>query len=169
MLLLLIIMMMIIRLSGLIRRDQMPSFDYNIVVDTREQLPLWKTRVVSKKLDVGDYSIEGFEDKISIERKSLADLFGTLGKGHKRFKKEIERASEHDFFCVVIEGSLTSCLEKSFEGAYHTKMKGYVILSILCTIMLKYNVPFFFTNGRVESKRLIKNILNSYYKIKTFK
>ncbi|RLA43292.1 MAG: hypothetical protein DRR04_12080 [Gammaproteobacteria bacterium] len=139
---------------------------YTIVCDTREQKPLWKTNVTRKKLDVGDYSIEGFEDKITFERKSLADLFGTLGKGHARFKKELERAITQDIkFFIVIEGSLDQCLDKDFPGSYNTKMKGHVIVSILHTIMLKYNIHVVFCTTRNEMKKYIRGVMTSYVNI----
>jgi len=139
--------------------------DYKIVVDTREQLPLWKTKTVKKKLDVGDYSIEGYEDRISIERKSLPDLFGTLGKGHKRFKKELGRAEKLDYFAIVIDGSYTKCVTKDFPGSYHSKMRGYVITAILFTLHIKYGINIFFATDRVESKKIIKEIFKSFIKV----
>ena len=141
--------------------------DYKIIIDTREQKPLWKEgkAAVIGTLKTGDYSIVGYEDKIAIERKSLMDLFGTLGKGHKRFKKELERALELDYFAIIIEGSYSSASNKDFDGSCYSKMKGDVVTSILITIHVKYKVPIFFTNGRIETKRIIKEILNSYSKI----
>jgi len=146
----------------------MKKNDYIIVVDTREQKPLWNEgkNVIRKTLKTGDYSIEGYEDKILIERKSLIDLYGTLGKGHTRFKKELERALELDYFAIVVDGSYSSCYNKDFDGAYHSKMKGYVVTSILFTIHVKYKIPIFFTNGRTETKRVIKEIFNAYVKTK---
>jgi len=139
--------------------------EYTIIVDTREQLPLWTKNVINKKLDVGDYSINGHEDKISIERKSLSDLFGTLGTGHKRFKKELERALKLIYFAIVIDGSYSSCINKEFNGSHHTTMKGEDITSIIMTIHMKYKVPIFFTNGRIESKNIIRSLLTTYYKL----
>ena len=143
----------------------MDKINYTIITDTREQNPLWTKNIINKKLDVGDYSIEGYEDKIAIERKSPGDLFGTLGKGHKRFKKELERALTYDFFAIVIETNYTNILNKEFEGAFHSKMRGYVITSILSTLIIKYNIHVFFCNGRVEAKKLIKDLFNAYVKI----
>ena len=139
--------------------------NYKIIVDSREQKPLWKKNIIVKKLNIGDYSIEGYENKISIERKSLGDLFGTLGKGNKRFKKELEKSKEYDYFAIVIEGSFLSCLNKKFEGAHFSKMKGYIITKIIFTLHIKYGINIFFTNGRVESKSIIKHIFNSYINI----
>lgn len=139
--------------------------DKRIVVDSREQNPLWTKNVTVKKLDTGDYSIEGHENEISIERKSLPDLFGTLGKGHKRFKKELERALKLKYFAIVVEGNITDCINKNFDGSFHSKMKGYVIFKIITTIHIKYKIPVFFVNNRPEAKKLIKEIFESYGKL----
>ena len=150
--------------------DRMKKNNYRLIIDTREQCPLWTTGVLRTKLDVGDYSIEvdgkNLSNEISIERKSLTDLFGTLGHGHKRFKAELERALKLKYFAIVIDGGYTCCINKDFEKSYLLKMRGYVITSILFTIHVKYKIPIFFTQGRTESKRVIKEIFNAYYKIK---
>ncbi len=141
--------------------------DYKIIVDSREKLKLWGNTKV-KTLETGDYTIEidgvSYEDRIAVERKSLGDLFGTLGQGHKRFKAELERALKLDYFAIVIDGSYSSCYNKEFDGSHYSKMRGYVITSILFTIHIKYGIPIFFTNGRIESKRIIKDIFNAYVK-----
>ena len=136
--------------------------DYKIVVDTREQKPLWVKNTIKKGLKIGDYSIEGYEDKISIERKSLADIFGTLTRGHTRFKKELERAMGLEFFAIVIEGSIDDIHNKKFPFSYKTKVKGFVIAKILCTLMVKYKVLVIFSGDRVNSRRIIKELFNSY-------
>jgi len=140
--------------------------EYTIVVDTREQRPLFTKNVSARKLEVGDYSIDGYTEQFAIERKSLSDLFGTLGKGHKRFKKELERAQSYEYFAIVIDGTYSQALNKEFDGSYHSRMRGYVITSILFTLHMKYNINFFFTTGRVESKKVIKELMKAYLKTK---
>jgi ERCC4-type nuclease len=91
---------------------------FTIVVDTREQLPFRFEElrgdgkdgrcplfvpISHSPLATGDYSLEGFEDRIAIERKSLADLFATLSQGRRRFQRELERLAGYDFAAVVIE------------------------------------------------------------------
>lgn len=93
---------------------------FTIIVDTREQAPwsfdqltLWQTaaeggariavRTERGTLTSGDYSIAGMQDRIAIERKSLADLYGTLGKGRARFEAELERLSRLEWAAVIIE------------------------------------------------------------------
>ena len=148
--------------------------EYTIIIDSREKNDLWtkstkNQKIIKRKLDTGDYSIEvdgvDWSDRISIERKNGIDAISTISSGHKRFKKEIARALELDYFAIIIECSHTAMLEKSFEGAHYSKMKGYVANSILSTISVKYGVHLIYTNGRIETKHIIKDLFNSYYKI----
>ena len=39
-------------------------------------------------LKAGDYTIAGLEDVVVVERKSIKDLFGTLGQHRDRFEAE---------------------------------------------------------------------------------
>jgi len=141
-----------------------------IIQDTREQLPLNFRRsknvedIITKKLDTGDYSILGYEDKIAIERKSAMDLFGTLGKGHKRFQRELERAVEMDYFCILVECPFISIYEKSFDNAHRSKMRGDTIIKICYTLKFKYGIDVIFCNGRKESAMIVKNIFMAYLK-----
>ena len=139
-----------------------------VVIDSREQTPLpFKegkivTKVTTQKLDVGDYSISGYEHKIAFERKSLLDLYGTLGKGHARFKNELERAKNHDYFAILIIGSFSSTINKDFDGSHHSKMQGHVIIKILYTLKFRYGVDVIFSNGPLEAMRIIKSIFTAY-------
>jgi len=141
-----------------------------IIIDTREQHPLIfrKSSVIEgtniKKLDVGDYSIAGYENKIAIERKSANDLFQTLGKGHKRFQKELERSKNYDYFAIVVEIPFLKVLSKEFPNSHYIFMRGDVIAQICCTIEVKYGIKFWFCNGRNEVTAVVRNLLKAYWK-----
>lgn len=79
-----------------------------ITTDTREQLTLdfTKFRGVSSvrgTLKTGDYSIQGYEDQITFERKSVQDLVGTLISGHSRFLREMERMRSFKAKYILVE------------------------------------------------------------------
>lgn len=84
---------------------------FSIIVDTREQLPYTfhgmgvVVPTVSIGLRSGDYSNQGMEDRIAIERKSLDDLYGSTTWGRRRFESEIARLNDEilGFAAVVIE------------------------------------------------------------------
>lgn len=95
---------------------------------------------------------DGFIPPISIERKSLSDLVGTLSKGYKRFKKEIIRAKENNIqLIILIECSMTKIL-KGIEESYRS---GDEILQQLFTISVRHKIPFHCCNNREESARWI--------------
>ena len=141
-----------------------------LIIDTREQNPLcFRTSklieaVETKKLNVGDYSIEGYEDKIAIERKSAIDLFGSLGKGHARFKRELERAEGMDYFGILVDASFSAIKSKDFDNSHFSKMKGHVIIQICMTLKLKYNIDVVFCKDRTESASYVRELFKAYMK-----
>jgi hypothetical protein len=94
-----------------------------IIRDTREQLG-WvfdpeekqpsKVQVlgtVTKTLDAGDYSIEGYEHLVRIERKAgFCELFGNMTPvAHKeRFIREMEKLKDIPYKYLVIESVLSN-------------------------------------------------------------
>ena len=94
-----------------------------VIVDTRERTPwtfepqkgiktLEGIKTVRRKLDSGDYSIEGLEDRVAIERKSLDDWVGTVMRERARFYRELDRLRAFAFRCVIIEASLRDIYAK---------------------------------------------------------
>ena len=110
--------------AGLINR-----FDYRqelafenreleFVVDSREKAILKLPIKEIKKIDAGDYTIEG--SNICIERKGIADFCGSVGKNFDRLCRELDRAKTNGIYIVIL-------IEEKFENlnslAYlpHTK------------------------------------------------
>ena len=77
------------------------------IVDTREQLPLnlAPLRTTIGTLQTGDYSVRSLESIVAIERKSLDDLLGCVGRDRERFEKEIQRLLAYPVRCLVIEST----------------------------------------------------------------
>ena len=86
-------------------REQLPFPFDNIRADANQQYRRVHVLQERRGLKSGDYSIDGFEDRIAIERKSHEDLFNTLGRERERFERELERLNEMDFAAIVCEGS----------------------------------------------------------------
>ena len=94
---------------------------YTVIKDTREQdgytFEAFTGRYTSckgmivEKLDTGDYSLEGLEDRLCIERKGrISELAINLGKDKARFMREIERMKEFEFRFLVLEFSFGQSL-----------------------------------------------------------
>lgn len=103
-----------------------------IIFDTREQdgLDFSKFRdvdVVRQGLKTGDYSIQGYEDCICFERKSVADLVGTLIGGHERFLREMDRMKDFKIKYILVEQSAGAvyryCSKLGWEYKFDTIMQ----------------------------------------------
>ena len=78
-------------------------------------------------LYTGDYSIQGLERLVCIERKSADDLLGSITKHRERFEKELQRMKGYETRCIVVE-STWSDIEK---GNYYSKMHPNSVLGTL--------------------------------------
>lgn len=131
-----------------------------IIIDTREQRPLeFKHRFITgcifRKIDAGDYAVEfedGYSPPVVFERKSISDLFGTLGDGYKRFKKEIVRAREANVTIIIIVEQTLFDIKEGIERSFRS---GDTILSQLFTLRARYGIETVFCNGRDECSEYI--------------
>jgi ERCC4-type nuclease len=91
------------------RERQLPTIvipaGFVLIQDTREQKPTFKNddSVIDSCLVTGDYSVLGFEDKVTIERKSVSDLYGSIKR--KNFEARIERMKQMEWAGLMIEGT----------------------------------------------------------------
>jgi len=138
--------------------------DYTIIVDSREQRPLFKGKgVVIRKLDEGDYATEQTINKLVIERKSPGDLYGSLIQGHKRFVAELTRADlKNKKIYVFVECSFNSFITLNWNGGYFRKLKPAVLAKIVGTFEVKYKVNFVWCKGRPDMRVQIKKMLCEY-------
>lgn len=151
---------------------------FTLIVDTREQEP-WVPRlsergkaieipVVRRKLDVGDYSAEGWEHEVAIERKSLADWVGTtFGKTElkdgvvdnwDRFRREIDRARGLRRFWVFIEATR----QDVYGRKYHSKVEPQSVLGRTDSLEVDFGVSVVWCGQRSEAERMMGWFLKRY-------
>jgi ERCC4-type nuclease len=117
-----------------------------IIIDSREQTPWtfadnWPT--MPGTLVTGDYSLENFTDLICIERKSLPDLIGCIGKGRERFKKELKRMQAYKCRAVVIEATY----KKLCAGKWRGKILPSHVIGAIASWGVRFNVEFIFADN----------------------
>lgn len=118
-----------------------------IIIDTREQLPLFKGK--RETLNVGDYTTKKLKGKFHIERKSLSDLYGTLTKGNTRFKYELFRAAYQRITLeVYIEGTLDDFINKRFPKGEERKFTKDGLERLVKTFERKYFLKFNWCKNR---------------------
>ncbi len=132
------------------------SQNFTIIIDTREQEGYsFSCPSVKKKLDAGDYSIEGFEDRVAVERKSLEDFVNTMIRGRKRFYKELRSLQDYEHACVVVEGNLRDLL----TGRYHSGAHPNALLASAVAITINFGIPVFFCGDRQSACRFTEEYL----------
>ena len=129
-----------------------------LILDTREQdgLDFSKFRdtdVVRQGLKTGDYSVQGFEDKLCFERKSVADLVGTLIGGHERFLREMERMKDFEVAYILVEHTAGAvyryCAKQGWELKFDT------IIQSLLAYAYHYHVRVRFCKDREDMAKYI--------------
>lgn len=77
------------------------------IIDTREQAPLdlAPLQIQRGTLDTGDYSLQGLEHVVRIERKSLEDLVGCVGRERERFDREVQRLLAYPVRILLVEAT----------------------------------------------------------------
>lgn len=140
--------------------EKLPE-NYSVFIDSREQNPIKFVRGKVKKLEYGDYTLdESINSNIFIERKSLADLVGTVSRGYERFYREIERAKKDDAYLIVaVEVDYNTF--QSFNKDYrmrHTKVSPEHVFKNMRDLLLEFdNLQFVFFDGRTEfAEKMIK-------------
>jgi len=135
-----------------------------VVVDTREQEPYdfdpQCVTVIRRALPAGDYSIEGFEDSVAVERKSLADFVSTVIRGRDRFQKELKRLQSYEAACVVVEASLRDILEGNYRSGAHPNS----ILGAILSIIVDFGIPVYFCSDRQVACRFVEGYLRRFHR-----
>ena len=121
--------------------------DFTVIKDTREQDGYYFSKfntcagMIEHKLDTGDYSIQGMEDKVCIERKGcVEELAINLGSKKHAFMAEIERMSPFPHKYLVLEFSLSDLLK--FPKDTIIPVKNKASLKITGKYMMKCLVEF---------------------------
>lgn len=137
---------------------------FTVAIDTREQQPYSfenippasysrnKPIVVPTEyigLPEGDYQIVDAPPRfVAVERKSLADLFSTLGQQRERFENEVQRLAEYHFAAIIIEASWPEiCNPWSKWPLFRSRMHPRGIFETASSWSIKYPRVHWITSG----------------------
>lgn len=147
-----------------------------IIVDTREKQPWTFSQsesvgsVVSHKLDTGDYSLVGLEDKLCIERKqSVSELASNITQ--PRFRNVLQRMSAFPYKFLLLEFDygqidkypMGSNIPKSLMDKVH--ISGAFIMKFLSEVQIKYGVHVVPCSNSQYAEHVAINIMKRVYEI----
>lgn len=122
--------------------------DFTIVIDSREQQPYtFPCPTVQRALAAGDYSINGCESQIAVERKSLADFVRTVIHDSDRFRVGLEKLAGYTLACIVVEADLDDVLRGLKQSDLRMVTPAAVLGSAL-HIAMRYRVPVYWCGSR---------------------
>jgi len=141
--------------------------NFTIIIDTRERSPYTFETIdpmpntMVSGLKTGDYSVDGFQDRITVERKSLTDLYGSIGTGRDRFEREMARMYSMDFAAVVVEADWTTIIK---NPPSRSKLKPVSVFATILAWMQRYNVHWLTCPNREFAERATHRILDRWYR-----
>lgn len=145
--------------------------NYKVIKDTREQEG-WFFRpfgncvgMEQRKLDTGDYSIVGLEDKICVERKGcVEELALNLGQDKARFFREIERMAEFPHKFIICEFNAEELIKFPKDTRIPVKNKaavkvtGRYMLKQLVELQLYNDINVVFCGDRYNAFLFVSSI-----------
>lgn len=150
---------------------------FTVAIDTREQrafrftglradacdkyAPLTVPTVVTT-LQSGDYSIVEMESLVAIERKSLADLFNTIGQGRERFDRELQRLNLLSCAAVVVESDWHTIIH---SPPSHSQLNPKIVFRSIIAWQQRYPlVHWWFLSDRRFAEVATLRILERFWK-----
>jgi ERCC4-type nuclease len=144
--------------------------DFTIIIDTREQQPWhFEDRVVAhKKLDTGDYSIEGLQHYFAIERKkSINEIANNIVE--PRFKDVISRMSQLKYSFFLLEFGLTDVLNYPIGSNLPKKLWDKIkispafIMKHILDWQIKHNIKVVFCHNSSNAEQMAEYIMKKMY------
>lgn len=158
---------------------QAPHF--TVIKDTREQDGYYFSAfntcagMIEQKLDTGDYTIQGLEDKVCVERKGcVEELAVNLGQKKYTFLDEIERMASFPHRFIVLEFSLEDLVKFPAETRIPIKNKasvkitGKYMLKCLIEFQIYNNINVLFCGDKYNAFLAVSSIfkrINEMYTI----
>ena len=145
---------------------------YTVIRDTREQEGYYFSEydlclgMIDQKLDTGDYSIVGLEDKICVERKGcVEELAINLGQKKHTFLRGIERMKDFPHKFIILEFSLSELIDFPENSRIPEKSKnsvkitGKYMLKCLMEFQLYDNIHVIFCGNKYNAFLTVSSLL----------
>lgn len=151
------------------------SSSFNVIVDTREKSPWDLTsssirEIKYQKLDTGDYSVEGLEDQLCIERKmSVSEIAQNVNQ--KRFANELERMLGFRWKYLLIEATFDEVSNFPVLSDLppnilkRLKVKGPYLVKCLTRMQTKYDLHVIYCGNRSNASWIAQNLMKEAVRI----
>lgn len=150
--------------------------NFTIIIDTREQQP-WSFPhhvTANRKLDAGDYSIEGLENVLAIERKkSVNEIANNVVES--RFKDALTRLSQHKYAFLLLEFDIEDILNYPIGSNLPKRLWDKVKISpafLMKNVLewqLDFNIKVIFCGSPSNAEKIAEYIFKKIHYIEVIK
>lgn len=131
-----------------------------------ERFSKWIAGTVTNALEVGDYSIEGMESEIAIERKSFTDAIASvMPPVRERFLMSCERLSRLRRKAIVIEASLSQ-LKSDYRDISESQAHPNAIVGSYLALQERWNIPVIFGDSFELAEEWVAHVLTKYHTLR---
>jgi ERCC4-type nuclease len=125
-----------------------------VLVDTREQMPLplyannpnWIGGERRATLKTGDYTLEGMENLVALERKSIADVVACTVVSRQRFLSACARLSLFRWKAILIEATLEDVKGGFAQFGIPSDVHPNAVCGTLDAIEAKFGIPIIYAS-----------------------
>lgn len=123
----------------------------------------WCDGHINQKLDVGDYSLVGYEDVLMIERKATsAEL--AINCNEARFDRELEKFDQFKYAFIICEFSLDDIVNFPLNSGIpekrwsQLKVTSKFLMRKIAEYQVKYNIKILLCGNKVNAWNMVNSI-----------
>lgn len=146
--------------------------EFTIIVDTREQKP-WSfstQATANHKLDTGDYSIQGYENLLAIERKrNVAEFANNITE--KRFVDVVDRLSKIKHSYILFEFDMEDVMRYPIGSDIPKRLWDKIrispafIMKHIIDLQIDHNIKIMFCGDSDNAEKVALSIMRKVYKM----
>ena len=150
----------------------MTNDEFTIIIDTREQKP-WEFSeyaTAHSKLDTGDYSIQGYENIVAIERKrNVAEVANNITES--RFEDVINRLKQIKYPFLLLEFDLDNVMDYPVGSTIPKRLWNKIrispnyIIKHLLDLQIDHKITVIFCGNSSNAEKIALSILRRIYKL----
>lgn len=150
----------------------MDDIDLTVLVDSREKnkwnfsCGKYVIDIIDTKLDTGDYSLQGYEDLIRIERKASTSEIAT-NITEKRFKDWLERLSTYKYKFIICEFSYEDIVIFPHNSGIPRNLMSKIkispafIMAAMSKIQIKYGIQIIYAGNPRAAQLAAENLFKT--------
>jgi ERCC4-type nuclease len=130
---------------------------------TFERFSKWIAGIERRRLKDGDYTVQGLEQAVTIERKAAADAVNSVMPPQRaQFLERCARMAGYERKAIVIEASYAA-MRSSYEGFTESRAHPNAVIGSYLAIQERWGIPVYFIDNRELAEEFVAHVLTKYY------